>query len=220
MAVAAAAAWLFSLSAAHAFTFAEGTDTAAAPLIDNATTITPENATPSGSEFLTTITGSAASGDADLYAIRLLPGTFTASTLATFQSGGSEPGEYNAQLFLFDANGVGLTARDGGSGGSSELVTLTFTVPTEATYYLAISGFDFDPTAAPVAGSPFIFPNTNEPVNNNPLSGWAFFSGDAGTVPQFNYTISLTNAQPAPEPTTGGLLATLVGLGIISRRRH
>lgn len=232
LAIVASGVFLASFGeSAHAFTYAEGTDPTAAPLVADAVQITPTNATADGNLDLTNLTGSAsgtaadATPEADLFGIFLTGGTtFTATPVQAIQ--GTDflsLSDYNIQLFLFNASESGVAAVDGGANGSAELAPLSYVVPTSGVYYLGISGYDFDPTATLVNGNSFIFPNTNEPVNNNPLSGWAGYTGTPqGGVAAgvFNYDINLTNAQPVPEPAVGGSLLAVAGLGALSARRR
>lgn len=173
-----------------------------------------------GMGALTTITGTIGSGtDVDLFRIFISsPATFSATTL---------PGtSVDAQLFLFNAAGLGVIGNDDFFGLLPALTPGTpFSPITPGIYYLAVSPFNIDPVSA----GGFIFPPVQAglppfgptgPGGNLPLSGYSG-AGGAGT-----YAIRLTGTDFAgamiPEPGTIALVG--IGLlplaGIAARRRR
>ncbi|MBK8916068.1 MAG: DVUA0089 family protein [Phycisphaerales bacterium] len=163
---------------------------------------------------LTGITGTLNAGTEDLvdmYCIRIPdPSIFGATTV-----GGAS---FDTQLFLFDANGRGVTFNDdaASSGTLQSTITGQF-VPAPGIYFLAISRFDRDPVDANEAAlwldTPF---NTERapdgPGAANPLLEWSGGGGSAGS-----YRIELRNAAfHVPEPASLSLLA----LGALAMRRR
>jgi hypothetical protein len=84
------------------------------------------------------INGNLDANDTDMYAICITdPANFTATT-----TGGAT---FDTQLWLFNGNGLGVTANDDNpAGGLQSRITGTF-VPAPGTYYLAVSGYNHDP---------------------------------------------------------------------------
>jgi filamentous hemagglutinin family protein len=121
-------------------------------------------------QFISQLQGTLSSNnDVDLYRLSLTGNrTFSASTV-----GGSS---VDTQLFLFDANGIGVYAND--DSGTTLQSTLPanspFTPTSSGIYYLAISAWDQDPLSAGGA----IFPNgsgtvaATGPGSPAPLLGW------------------------------------------------
>jgi hypothetical protein len=152
--------------------------------------------------------------NADLFRINLTAGsTFTASVSNPF---------FDTQLFLFDASGRGLTGNDNvanSSGGVTDLnAVFTYTPTITGTYYLAISGYDFDPKDS--AGN-FLFSNNLignfTLVSDAILSSWAENNISDFGLESGNYqiTLSFTEASAVPEPSIlPGLLALAGGLGM------
>lgn len=137
------------------------------------------------------------------------PGAFSASTV-----GGAT---WDTALFLFDLGGMGVTFQDDASGTLQSTITGTF-VPSPGCYYLAISGFDYDPVS--VGGeiwidTPYFLERAPDgPGAGAPITGWAG-SGHTG-----EYSIFLTGASycsPVPEPFTMSLAG--LALAAAARRR-
>ncbi len=112
------------------------------------------------------------------------------------------------QLFLFDAAGNGVYGNDDLFGSAQATLPSRAGLLTPGIYYLAISGFDYDPISA--AGE--IFPDTSfdgvlfptGPGGGSPLAGFAGEDAPSGA-----YTIALTGAQtiaPPPPPAAFDLL--------------
>ncbi|WP_218082037.1 DVUA0089 family protein [Anthocerotibacter panamensis] len=158
----------------------------------------------SGTGPLETISGALSSNNADLFQIFIDGGNFSATTLPN--------NAFNTQLFLFDALGRGVVANDDSSIQTTGS-TLNAIGLSSGIYYLAISGFDYDPTSV----NGFIFPNNargqRTPQTNSPLTGFGqrtTLESDSGF-----YTLTLSGASGVPVPGPGpalGLLA-LGGLG-------
>jgi len=134
----------------------------------------------SGSGALSKIRGNLAGTDADMFQINICsPGSFEATTV-----GGST---VDTQLFLFDANGVGITHDDDDpiTGVLQSRLSSLYTSSLPAgNYYLAISAYNMDPVDASNAllwlSTPFNverFPDG--PGAANPVRAW-LASGSAG----------------------------------------
>ncbi len=168
--------------------------TGAGPLTNIIGTITPVN-------------------DVDLYGFSITnAGLFSASLNI---NGGST--NFDAQLWLFDANGIGVAAIDdsvnmGGDGGT---LTSTFVTGT-GLHYIGVSSWNNEATSA----GGLIFPDhdglvllSNIEVTNtgpggaSPLSGWNN-SGAGGGI----YNIALNASSPIPEPSTIIIWSLLMGL--------
>lgn len=159
---------------------------------------------PGGSARLSSINGTLSSNnDVDLYQINVTDGTsFSASTV-----GGTN---LDTQLFLFDANGIGVLANDQASNSAQS--TLSANSLNPGTYFLAISNYDNDPVSAGGLIFPTGFPSDNEVVGptesggGSPLSG---FTGN-GFGEGGDYTITLTGVSATPD--TFSLGASPAGL--------
>ncbi len=152
--------------------------------------------------------------NADLYKITLTAGTAFTATV-------NKP-TFDTQLFLFDATGKGLTGND-----NSDPVNLnalfTYTPSVSGTYYLAISGFDFDPKDS--AGN-FLFSNNSTGnftlASSAILASWAEntfsdFGLDSGS---YQITLSLSSVSAVPEPSVlPGLFALAGGLALTIFKR-
>jgi hypothetical protein len=139
----------------------------------------------------------------DVYLIRILgPTMFQAHT----DSAGGGSADFDTQLWLFDANGLGLLGNDDAAAGvmQSQLLASSndgtgVTLTTPGCYYLAISGFNNDPVSS--GGAIFSQASATEisgpdgPGGAQPLSGWT----GAGAVG--NYAIQFITI---PMPTVGG----------------
>lgn len=149
------------------------------------------------------------SSDADLFRISLTGGqSFSATT-----TGGAN---FDTQLFLFDSGGKGVYGNDNaGVSFQSTLPIGGFSPQKSGTYYLGISGFDYDPVST--AGEIFTdFPDTGFDTVAGPTGagGKSALSGFDGArlEPGGSYTIALTGAQTetksVPEPSSVlGILA-------------
>ena len=138
---------------------------------------------------LPSIVGTLTSGDVDMYLLYIAdPATFTASTAgATFDT----------QLFLFSVDGRGVTHNDDAVGATSAIGSVN--VPRPGYYYLAVSGYNTDPTAAGGLiwnNMPFTGDRSPDgPRRRESVSAWAGVSGANGA-----YTIALTGClQPEKE---------------------
>jgi len=133
-----------------------------------------------GTGGLRTIRGSLTLNDADMFQINICsPGSFEATTV-----GGTT---LDTQLFLFDANGVGITHDDDDpvTGVLQSRLSSTFTAALPVgNYYLAISAYDMDPVDANNAllwvNTPFNVERAPDgPGAANPIRAW-LPSGSAG----------------------------------------
>lgn len=81
-------------------------------------------------------------GDRDLYCIRVTNYTaFRATTVG-------QPGTLSdTQLFLFDANGMGVTHNDDSAGGARSTLTSIF-LTSNGIYHIGISAYNGDPNSA------------------------------------------------------------------------
>jgi hypothetical protein len=138
---------------------------------------------------LPSISGTLTSGDVDMYLLYIAdPATFTASTAGT---------TWDTQLFLFFPDGRGVTHNDDAVGATSAIGGVN--VPHPGYYYLAVSGYNTDPTAA----GGLIWNNTPFTGDRRPdgarrresVSAWGGTTGANGA-----YTIALTGClQPEKE---------------------
>jgi hypothetical protein len=178
--------------------------------------ITTGQVLPDGTAALTLINGSIGTNpDADLYKIHIAnEGVFTASTKA--QYGGSAA--FDSRLYLFDANGMGVSFNDDDPvyGGTGSTISSTF-VTANGWYWLGISKYPLSPNGT---NGGFIW-NSN-PYNTErapdgpgaayPLASW---SGAFPGGSPLSYSIALTGVV-VPEPATLGLL----GLALVVWRRR
>ncbi len=139
-----------------------------------------------GSGALTQIDGNHDANDADLFKITITD----ASTFSATTTGGSS---LDTQLFLFDANGMGVTHDDDDpNGGLQSRITGQF-VSGPGVYYLAISAYNMDPSSSGGtiwANSPFNVERAPDgPGAGSPLLSWGTGGATAGT-----YSIFLTGA--------------------------
>ncbi len=147
----------------------------------------------------------------DLFRIRITdPAAFFAMTTVNGAAGSSE---FDTQLFLFDQAGhCVLGNNDDPNGGVGSLLTGVFNT---GIYYLAITGVGNQPRS--ISGDMFLLPLVgitppNGPGAGDPLTGWS------GGGPGGEYVIHLDGAEVAEVPGPG-VLATLVGLIAVGRRR-
>ncbi|MBD1914371.1 MULTISPECIES: DUF4394 domain-containing protein [Cyanophyceae] len=191
-------------------TFAETDD--AGEQIDGAVSIISDLAQP-----LAFITGTV-SGDADLFQI-FISGEqpFSATTLDAetllglpIDNALGIPTSLleDPQLFLFDAAGNGIYGNDDLFGSAQATLPSRSGLLTPGIYYLAISGFDYDPIST--GGEIFAdesFDGVLLPTGSGAGSPLVGFAGE--DAPSGNYTIALTGAQtvtPTPPPAAFDLL--------------
>lgn len=172
---------------------------------------------PSGASLLESISGTLSGFDdpADLFEIFLTEGqSFFASTV-----GGAD---FDTRLFLFDADGSGIYFNDDSSGTlqSTLPANSSFTPTQSGTYYLGISGFDYNPVNAEgdrlfpsLADFPVDVPaediftgvfGPTGPGGDAPLDGFDGAILNSGG----SYTIALAEAEAVPEPSS--ILALLI----------
>ena len=222
--LAVAAACLPFANYGHAATYTESGD--AGDMLSTAQQVLGTTGTP-----LTSISGALtltnAISDGDMYEIYIPnPSAFAASNTA-FVSGSNN---FDSQLFIFSATGLGLAANDDSpSGGSQSSIPAGSFSGAAGNYYILIDGSG----RYAASSSGVIFPNytdgTTDPTNvygptgpggGNALSTYSGNSNEAG-----NYTIALTGAQfvtsAVPEPTTYAyVIAGVAGLALVSRARR
>jgi hypothetical protein len=151
-----------------------------------------------GSGALTQIRGHLDDDDTDMYAIQLCdPANFSATTVGPPTTA---PYVYDTQLFLFDANGLGVTVDDDdpqGTGGLRSRLSNAFTSSlSPGLFYLAVSQYNKDPVDS---SAQYIWQNTpfnverapDGPGAANPLSSWDTGSTGGGGG---DYIITLTGS--------------------------
>ncbi len=147
----------------------------------------PETAQSTGSGSLTQIQGTLDVNDVDMYAIYITdPGAFSASTV-----GGAT---WDTQLFLFDANGVGVVAADDTGGLQSTINNTAGCITAPGLYYLAITRYNKDPLGCNDGGLWSTNDNNcpNGPEASSRVNSWTTSTGTAGA-----YTIFLTGVEGA-----------------------
>lgn len=161
---------------------------------------------------LTNIVGAVgASGDADLYCIYIYDWqAFRATTVG-------QPGSLSdTQLFLFNANGMGVTHNDDSGGGARSTLTSQF-LSGNGIYFIGITGYNTDPSSA----GGLIWNNTpfgTERAPDGPGAGGSLASW-AGSSSSGTYDILLNGATfHVPEPGTMAALG-LGALALLRRRR-
>jgi hypothetical protein len=147
----------------------------------------PETAQSTGSGTLSQIQGSLDVNDVDMYAIYITdPAAFRASTV-----GGAT---WDTQLFLFDANGVGVVAEDDTGGFQSTINNAAGCITAPGLYYLAITRYNKDPLGCNEGGL-WSFNDNNCPNGaeaTSRVNSWTSSTGTAGS-----YTIFLTGVAGA-----------------------
>ncbi len=158
--------------------------------------------------------------DSDMFRITLS----TAESL-TISTTAFVPGRNNfdTQLALFTAGGVGILANDDAAAGGSQSSLTTGTLAA-GNYYLLISGSGRYATS--VGG--LIFPNYTDNVTDpsatvgptgpggaTAITGYTGNSNEGG-----NYTIAVTAAVPEPSSFLAAVAVGLGGLGLMLRRRR
>jgi hypothetical protein len=147
----------------------------------------PETAQSTGSGTLSQIQGSLDVNDVDMYAIYITdPAAFSASTV-----GGAT---WDTQLFLFDANGVGVVAEDDTVGLQSTINNTAGCITAPGLYYLAITRFNKDPLGCNEGGLWSTNDNNcpNGTESSSRVNSWTSSTSTAGS-----YTIFLTGVEGA-----------------------
>jgi len=147
----------------------------------------PETAQSTGSGILSQIQGSLDVNDVDMYAIYITdPAAFSASTV--------EGATWDTQLFLFDANGVGVVANDDTGGLQSTINNTAGCITAPGLYYLAITRYNKDPLGCNDGGLWSTNANNcpNGPESSSRVNSWTSSTGTAGS-----YTIFLTGVEGA-----------------------
>jgi phosphate/sulfate permease len=221
--VAFATACLPFATAVHAANYTETGDAGDLPATAQVTTTSLGPLTP-----LTSITGQTTQtneiSDSDMYEVFITGTTaFTASTTA-FVAGANN---FDDQIALFNAAGVGIaTNDDAANGGDQSSLTVAATSLLAGDYYLLISGSG---RYAVDSSGNLIFPNftdgttdpsgTYGPSSTNPIAGYTGNSNEAGS-----YVIAISGAQFAalvPEPSSlAAIVAGAGGLALVLRRRR
>lgn len=167
--------------------------------------------------------GFGAPDEVDMYWIRIdSPGQFSARTLSPGFS------QFDSQLWLFRANGLGLLANDeapGAEDGESLLLPLSddgtsVRVDRPGIYLLAITIFNNDPFSE---GGLIFFQGSRTEISGPdgqgggfPIRGWSGNGGDGSG--QLEYRIALTGVTFANLPAPGAL--AVFGLAGLMRRRR
>lgn len=155
---------------------------------------------------VTTILGNVGGGTEDMFGIYIAnPAVFSANTTGS---------TFDTQLFLFDANGMGVLGND--DAGPGLLSQLGSFVGPPGVYYIAISSFDRDPTSA----GGLIFPSfpfgpiygPTGPGGGQPIIGWIGGSGGG------DYQINLQGASHMPEPASLAAWGLVAGVGYSAYR--
>ncbi|MBD3161877.1 MAG: hypothetical protein GF346_06325 [Candidatus Eisenbacteria bacterium] len=153
----------------------------------------PPGQTTMGTNPLEAIYGYLDPDDADMFCVYVEdPSTFSATTCGM---------TYDTQLFLFDADGIGMSMNDDDPGGCGLQSTVTGAfLPGPGNYLVAIASYDWDPAGANGdiwEDSPYGQERAPDgPGAPGPVIGWGgtgFNDGD--------YTILLTGAGFCDEPT-------------------
>jgi len=177
-----------------------------------------------GSDPLTEINGNISNpNDVDLYEIFInAPSSFSASM--NWPSGTVD--FVDAELFLFDAAGLGVAWNDDTAGPDfrPEIPAGSAVQPTTiGIYYLGIAAFD----NMPVSSGGLIFINSlDDPTGPDgpgaafPVSDWTGVDKNVETFGPYSITLTGTSFGAVPEPTTMLLFgAGLVGLAGLGRKK-
>ena len=161
---------------------------------------------PIGGGAFTQIDGNlGASGDADMYCVRITdPAVFTATTC--------NGTTVDTQLWLFDPNGLGVTADDDAPNsecGLQSRITGVF-VPGPGNYLLAVSQYNWDPLDAAGAliwaNSPFNVERAPDgPGAPGPVTGWGTSGFADGPYSIFMLGVEFCPASPVQDATWGSI---------------
>jgi hypothetical protein len=146
--------------------------------------------TPCGNGPLTGIIGNNGNNDTDLYCIRIADTATFSASLCPSGAG------FDTQLFLFDANGIGVVFNDDDCGALSQITNALVT--STGLYYLGITRYNRDPQSA----GGLIFNNSPFTGQNPPLGPGAaqpLTSWTGAVTPGGAYTIALTGCAFAAE---------------------
>lgn len=151
---------------------------------------------------------------ADLFQI-FITGTqpFSATTATSGTS-------FDTQLFLFDQNGIGIFGNDDVSSTIPQS-TLPATFLQAGTYYLGISGFDYDPVSANGAIFPIFADSTQVVFPTGPGASASLTGFEVAATETGDYTIELTGAATAvPEPSSTLGMLVLGAWGVAYKLKH
>jgi hypothetical protein len=150
----------------------------------------PESAQATPSGAVSGIRGTVTPGDADMYAIYIAnPATFSASTRCKAL--------FDTQLFLFDANGRGVSFNDDSPLGGAASNLDGSCIPGPGLYYLVVTAWDRDPTGCNGgeiwADTPFSAIRCPDGAESSSrVGGWTGSHGISAT-----YIVELTGATGA-----------------------
>ena len=155
----------------------------------------------------------------DMFLIEICdPEAFTASVTVT-------SGSMNPQLWLFDANGFGLSDKDDSSGFNPAMGNMPGdgsgpALSAPGFYYIAVSLFNSDAVDASgnalfQSSTTFEVSGPDGPGGGNPIANWAgaVTAGQGG-----EYLLRMTGVCYAPAPGVGGVLLMAMG-PLLCRRR-
>lgn len=148
-----------------------------------------------GEGALSAIFGTLAPSDSDVFAINICdPASFTATTFPAVEGGIAD-----TQLFLFDANGMGITHNDdipdGFEGDATAMSRLSsdFVASLPAgTYYLAVTAYNRDPVDASGALLWANTPFNTERAPGGPGASNPFVTWTGSPLATGRYTVNLT----------------------------
>ena len=214
-----AAALLLTPLTAHAATYAETTDAGDLPATAQVVSGPAGTSLTAVSGTLTLTNGVS---EADMYKIYVSsPSTFSASTTGFVPGSNS----FDSQLFLFDANGLGVVGNDDSPAGGSQssIPAGNGFVKTAGLYYLLITGSSRNPASTGGIIFPSFVDGTTDATGvygpTGPGGGRAINGYDGNSNEGGNYSIALAGAQvvaTTPEPAC--LTAVFAGTLLAGRR--